>query len=292
MKPDFLIIGAQKCATSWLNTHLGRHPQVCMPEEKDVELFSYSVNCNFKMYEAWLDRFEHSPGVTRAGDANVAYFWTESGSQWGAKPEGFNKQIPETVQAFMGNDLQFIVSLRPPAQRAVSAYLHHIVHGAIDPGQTLFEVIKPLGIVDMGFFGAHLRNWLRVFPSAQYLLIDGLPSDRVSAEQVFSSCLAFLGLEPLTATEQLQNPVFVGIPRLYLEDGVWASEEHPAIADHLPMSRQVPRVMVEGTAYVRLVDASELQRLDDIYANDQDLLRRQLDSSDVSLIDAKAGPGQ
>jgi hypothetical protein len=50
--------------------------------------------------------------------------------------------------------------------------------------------------------------------------------------------------------------------------------------------------MVEGTAYVRLVDASELQRLDDIYANDQDLLRRQLDSSDVSLIDAKAGTGQ
>ena len=292
MKPDFLIIGAQKCATSWLNTHLGRHPQVCMPEEKDVELFSYTVNCNLKMYEAWLQRFESGPGVTRAGDANAAYFWTETSSQWGAKPEGFNKQIPETIQAFMGNDLQFIVSLRPPAQRAVSAYLHHIVHGAIHPGQTLFDVIKPLGIVDMGFFGAHLRNWLHVFPSAQFLLIDDLPSDRVSAERVFSSCLTFLGLESLTASEQLQDPVFAGMPRLYLEDGVWVSEEHPTIADHLPMSRQVPRVVVEGTPYLRLIDATELQRLEDIFADDQDLLKRQLDSSDLRLVESTTGPGR
>lgn len=43
-KPDFLIIGAQKCGTSWLHHHLHQAAAVFMPADKDYEHFSYVGN--------------------------------------------------------------------------------------------------------------------------------------------------------------------------------------------------------------------------------------------------------
>ena len=41
MKPlDFLIIGAQKCATTTLFEHLRSHPCIGMPLEKEVPFFT------------------------------------------------------------------------------------------------------------------------------------------------------------------------------------------------------------------------------------------------------------
>jgi len=272
MKPDFLIIGAQKCATSWLHFHLRQHPHIFMPAEKDVELFSYSVNLTPEMYRDWLGRFQCPAGIKRTGDANAAYFWTDTGSSWGAKPISFNEQIPESIRSFMGEDLQFIVSLRDPSERAVSAYLHHIVHGAVRPEQSLFDVADKRGVVDMGFYAAHLKNWLRVFPPGQFLVINGLPSDRSTSQQIIKACLHFLDLDAFPGDHAAEAPVYAGIPRLIRHDGVWVAAEHPSIVEHLPLKRDVPRRLEEDVDYIRLIDSSELGRLKEIFREDQKLL--------------------
>ncbi|MFM8746704.1 MAG: sulfotransferase domain-containing protein [Aestuariivirga sp.] len=39
MFPDFLVIGGQKCGTSWLQDNLSTHPQVWLPPTKEVHYF-------------------------------------------------------------------------------------------------------------------------------------------------------------------------------------------------------------------------------------------------------------
>jgi len=41
--PDFLIIGAQRSGTSWLNKNLGIHPQIWMPPFKEIHHFDADV---------------------------------------------------------------------------------------------------------------------------------------------------------------------------------------------------------------------------------------------------------
>jgi hypothetical protein len=41
MLPDFLCIGAQKAATTWLHVHLGTHPGVWLPPIKELQFFNH-----------------------------------------------------------------------------------------------------------------------------------------------------------------------------------------------------------------------------------------------------------
>ena len=285
MNPDFLIIGAQKCATSWLHVHLGQHPQIMLPAEKDIEFFSYPVNLNPETSRAWLERFDDAPEGVRIGDVNGAYFWTESGSPWGVKLDSFNRHIPESVQAFLGDEIQLIVSLRNPVERAVSAYLHHIHHRAIVPEQKLLDIEAPLGIVDMGFYGAHLENWLRVFPAKQFLVIRGLPFNHRSATRLLSGTLEFLAVDDFQQENTFETPVYPGIQRIFRQDGVWVDMENPSIARHLPLNRNAPQMEEEGTAWIRLIDDSELTRLQQIFEQDQILLNKLLTGGGISVLE-------
>lgn len=288
-KPDFLVIGAQKCATTWLHHHLSRHPGVFLPAGKDVEFFSYSVNMNSEISRAWFQRFDEAPGGARIGDVNGAYFWTGTGSPWSVKIESFNRHIPESVHSLLGDEMQFIVSLRNPAERAVSAYLHHIVHGAVTPSQKLLDINEPLGIVDMGFFGAHLRNWLKVYPAGRFLVLRDLPSDRNSASALMSGTLAFLGLDAFDDDDPYEKPVYQGMPRLIRPDGVWVPAEHPSIAPHLPLTREVRNMEQDGISHLCLVDEPEMARLGRIYEPDQVILYELLSAGGITVLNPAAG---
>ena len=256
-----------------------------LPADKDIEFFSYPVNLNPETSRAWLERFDGASNGMRIGDVNGAYFWTETGSAWSIRLDSFNKQIPESVKAFLGDEIQFIISLRSPVERAVSAYLHHIHHGAVRPDQKLLDVDAPLGIVDMGFFGAHLKNWLRVYPAKQFLVIRDLPFDRKSATALLSGTLAFLGVADVQGEYPFETPVYPGIQRIFRPDGVWVPEEHPSIAVHLPLSHGVPGTTEDGVRYIRLVDDSELIRLERIFEQDQAMLNELLAANEISVLE-------
>ena len=44
VKPDFLIIGAQKCGTTWLWHILDQHPGTDLKNKKEIQYFSSSKN--------------------------------------------------------------------------------------------------------------------------------------------------------------------------------------------------------------------------------------------------------
>ncbi len=63
MYPDFLVIGAQKAGTTWLYRNLRVHPQIWMPEEKEIHYFDEKI------------RFRDGPWARLRGDRPVDQRW-------------------------------------------------------------------------------------------------------------------------------------------------------------------------------------------------------------------------
>jgi hypothetical protein len=103
---DFLIIGAQKCATTTLFEHLRAHPDINMPLEKEVPFFT----AEDRSAAAW-DEF--------AG----AHFGREDGRLWGkATPQYMcDSSIAERIRACMP-DVKLVAILRDPIERTWSHY--------------------------------------------------------------------------------------------------------------------------------------------------------------------------
>jgi hypothetical protein len=132
------------------------------------------------------------------------------------------------VRKLLGDDLDLLLCLRNPVDRAVSAFLHHISNGDLDPERNLLEVGQYIGTIDMGFYSLHLENWLRHFSRRQIfcVLLDDILDGPV---QVVKSVLNFLGLEDLDDQhESYGDIVFPGLPRIYADDGVYIDVEGEA----------------------------------------------------------------
>lgn len=253
--PDFMIIGAQKCGTSWLHHQLRQADGLFLPEDKDHEHFSYVGNLNLEAFERYCARFAEARPWQRAGDANAAYFWTRTGSAWGRQPDSFNPDIPGSIRTYCGPHLRLLLILRHPVDRAISAYLHHIRHGAITAATSILEPDLPLGIVDMGLYRRHLTNWLAVYPRENLHLISGLPAGEDAAVTLLEGICDFLDVRPPPRERYYLEPIFPGWRRIVDDSGVWVET---AVA-----ARQVgaPSRTVEGREFLRVVSPAELQDL-------------------------------
>lgn len=257
--PDFMIIGAQKCGTSWLHHQLRQADGIYLPEDKDHEHFSYVGNLNREAFERYCDRFDAAADLQLAGDANAAYFWTRTGSPWSRQPDSFNPDIPGSIRAFCGPDLKLLLVLRHPVDRAVSAYLHHIRHGAITAASSILDPALPLGIVDMGLYRRHLANWLAVYPRENMYLITALPADADAAVDLLAAVCDFLEVAPPPRERLYLEPVFPGWRRISDDSGVWVDTavqggQAGALGDG-------PVRTVEGADYRRVIAPGELSEL-------------------------------
>jgi len=168
--PDFIIIGGQKCGTTWLRYHLRQHPQVMLPT-KEAQFFnrSHRLARGQSWYESFFQR-EH-PGQI-VGDKSPDYLWTTSD---GARNHiaGSHERIHE-----MYPDMRLIVTLRNPVNRAVSALNHFIRRGHLSPLYGIDELlfgdeqsrIEGLGIIEKGFYARELRPYLDLFDRDQLLI--------------------------------------------------------------------------------------------------------------------------
>jgi hypothetical protein len=110
---DYVVIGAQKCATSWMYYCLRDHPGICVPSKK-LEA-GYIGGAMFREKgEAWFfDRFQPEPGQV-TGDVSVEYLWD---------PDSAAALQPHAAKA------QLIISLRHPVDRMVSGYFWLVRRG-------------------------------------------------------------------------------------------------------------------------------------------------------------------
>jgi len=108
MKPlDFLIIGAQKSATTTLFEHLRNHPRIAMPLEKEVPFFT-GDDCSTESWQAFaLDQF---------GSGQEDKLWGKASPQYMSDPNAAAR-IHELMPG-----IKLVAILRDPIQRTWSHF--------------------------------------------------------------------------------------------------------------------------------------------------------------------------
>jgi hypothetical protein len=227
--PDFLIIGAQKCGTTWLHRHLSVHPDIFMPRDKDLDFHCYVGSDETGRRAAYRRRFSvRNRADALVGDASAAYFWTPTGSRWDLKPHGFETRIPQRVREHLGPDLKLILTLRSPVERAISAYFHHLGTGRIRAGTPLIEAGAEAGILDMGFYAAHLENWLAAYPFEAFEIVELERDIRSRPLATLSRLFSFLGVDASHEPILPEKAVFEGSPRYWKDGELWIRLEQGA----------------------------------------------------------------
>lgn len=268
---DFLIVGAQKCGTSWLHERLRVHPDFFLPVDKDDEYLSFRAHIDDPGRTAgFRARFSGAPEGVLLGDACASYLWTTA-----PRPEGFNPDLPGTARDLFGAALRVIVLLCDPVKRAVSAYLHHLRHGSLDWNLTLARAPAELGLVELGRYGAQVAAWADSLGAERVGVFPG-PAD-VPPDKVLAGVCAFLG-RPAPA-DPAGETVFPGLERRRDDrGGVWIRPDDPLLSDQPPLRRPVPMERRHGQHWIRIIHPAELRALRVRLAEDSAALARWLDS--------------
>ncbi len=193
MLPDFLIIGAQKAASTWLAVQLEKHPDVFMCRH---EIHFFTNNLKYDKGVPWYERhFADWSGQRRIGEKSPLYL---SGPQ-----------TPERIREVLGQDVRLIASLRHPVDRAYSAYWHSLKDNRIPPATGFLEAMEALPDLRLNSqYGEQIARYLAVFGKEQLLvqIFEQSSRDRSAA---LDECLDFLDLDSTGVDAATDNKINV-----------------------------------------------------------------------------------
>jgi hypothetical protein len=112
-RPNFLIIGAAKAATTTLSNLLDRHPQAAIVQGKEPHFFS--VDANYQAgWERYQRLFSHCTHELATGDASTSYSRI--------------RYHPDTVRRILHHvpEVKIIYMVRHPLRRMESAYVERL----------------------------------------------------------------------------------------------------------------------------------------------------------------------
>ena len=152
--PNFLGIGAQKASTSWLYENLRCHPELYLPESKELHYFDWNFFQSLRFYSA-----EFEPGCHKVkGEITPGYSTLSLGRI-------------RLIRALMP-DVRLIFLMRNPIDRAFSQALMNLVNlpnrefKEVDESE-FYSHFTAKRSVKRGNYLTILDNWLSVFPHAQ-----------------------------------------------------------------------------------------------------------------------------
>ena len=203
LKPDFLIIGAQKAATTWLWDILDSHPDTDLPHTKEIHFFGGVENYN-KGKEWYYNHFKDLDKTKLTGEASTSYlydympYWNNSSNlievdrSLPAIPQLITKEMPSA---------KIIVMLRDPVSRAISAYKHNMrkankkniaVNISLKNIATHYPKFR---ILEFGYYARYLRLWKQFVPPEQMLILTYEENIANAKLQTISTVYEFLGLD-------------------------------------------------------------------------------------------------
>ncbi|MEZ5824009.1 MAG: sulfotransferase domain-containing protein [Geminicoccaceae bacterium] len=176
--PDFIGIGAQKCATTWIADMLGEHPGAFVPPEKELDFFSSRYDRGHGWYRACFE--ENGAGIR--GEVSPSYLTDPS--------------APARIRS-ASSTVRLLLALRDPVERAYSAHLHELRKGHIGGDLVAFEralALNPM-YVDQSRYAFHLTRWLEHFDRDRIHIV--LQEEiRVDPLREATRLFKFLGLDP------------------------------------------------------------------------------------------------
>jgi hypothetical protein len=199
--PNFLIIGAARCANGWLRYNLGQHPEVYLP----------TVPLDY--FAAGVPPFEGPPfgdARRRVGSSRRWYRLQLTGAEdrplVGEASAGYLARVnrPGAVSAAIDAALpgvKLIALVRSPVERLYSAFARAVQTGHLPVGTDLVELIdgggsavEQLDLIGGGDYAPNLHPYLSRFGDRLLVLrVDDLRADPVAT---YDTALAHLGASP------------------------------------------------------------------------------------------------
>ncbi|MDO6712207.1 sulfotransferase domain-containing protein [Aliiglaciecola sp. 2_MG-2023] len=194
---NFIGIGAQKCASSWIYEVLRNSPQACLSDVKELDFFSYYYDKGYEWYESNFSNLEKSV----VGEISPSYF--------------YNSDVPQRVFDY-NKDMKIVLSLRDPIKRMFSNHLHEVRAGNITGENIKFENAfnnNPLYFIQSSY-AEHLKKWM------QYFTLDNIhvvfqENVKNNPQKVSNDLCQFLDIDQLELMEvsavnaslQNKNPI-------------------------------------------------------------------------------------
>ena len=268
-KPGFIIVGPQKCATSWVFECLKDHPEVYMPETDAVDYF----NINLHKDEDWyLQHFEDADESDIVGEESPTYIRDE--------------RVPKRLYDYFGEDIKIIMILRNPVDRAFSQYWHEKGREKIDR-----EFEEMLDVYDLysdwvlpGFYYYHLTRFMGYFERDQIKIMifdDLVESDKDFIQEIYEFIGANPDYEPSKLNQKVNEAAYSWLkfyegPKNFFRDNA----PEFTVKTLRPVHSSVKNLVVDKDEYEKGMDDEIRAELEEIYRKDvenlSDLLDRDL----------------
>lgn len=194
-KPNFIIIGAMKAATTSLYTYIKQHPDIFMTKVKEPMFFNnFQQENNYNILgskskksttlEEYLAMFKDVKNEKAIGEASPAYI--------------YNEKAPHLIKEHLP-DVKIIAILRQPTDRAYSNFLH-TKRADRENVNSFGQAIKiekerisdnwsPLyHYIQKGFYSVQLKRYYNLFPKENikvYLFEDVVKTPKETLKDIF-----------------------------------------------------------------------------------------------------------
>jgi hypothetical protein len=190
-KPDFLVIGAMKCATSTVCAYLEDHPEVFMTPNAEPNFFSYDDN--WAKGPDWYDRFFAKRGAERlCGEGSNHY-----------AHQALHPDAAARIAQFQP-DAKLIYMVRHPVRRIVASWIQKRENKGDLIAPTLDRAVRetPDIFIDESLYWRQLGRYRAHFADDRIFI--GFMEDLKADGPAFMARLCgFLGIAP---TEALERP--------------------------------------------------------------------------------------
>ena len=247
---DFVIIGAAKSATTWLQKQLQSDPSVYMP---DPELHYFSREYS-RGQDWYLSQFSDEGLGRTVGEKSNSYLY---------QPEAaarLHRDLPQ---------VKLIAQLRNPVERAYSRYCMLFRRGEV--GADIASYLDPsrgenIQVLDSGNFAPHLQTYIDLYGRERLLILffEGVSDD---PETQMSRVRSHLGLPPLplapAGREKVKDKTAPVVPARLRNRLAWTKPlVRPLFGN--PAYEAVRGVVARETRYPQLTDELR-KRLNEYY---------------------------
>lgn len=220
--PDFLVVGAQRAGTTWLDRRLRSHPELYLPERrKEVHFFDWYFERGIAWYEDFFPPEQEAERFGAVGEVTPAYL--------------FEPEVPGRIHSVVP-DCRIVAVLRDPVDRAYSQYGLAVRDQAEDRSFEAYFRANP-EVFDRGMYSVQLERYLELFPRSRVFV--GLFEEMVGAPAAFLPELArFLGVSPAPFVRGAGN---ADDAEGRARDSDRAAGRHPSYRPRFPRARALAR---------------------------------------------------
>lgn len=256
--PEFILVGPQKCATTWLYECLYEHPEVLLPETDSVHYFDMNYNESEDWYRYFFQEYN---GEDIIGEETPSYIRDQQA------PERIAETLPE---------VKLVFTLRNPVDRAYS----HWWHGK-SKNKRSFDFDEVFDNYDLyndwvipGLYNHHLTRYLEQFSEDQIKIcfFDDLVEDDLA---YYQDVCEFLGIDADYVPDYIGEKANEGRYRFDKDAFFWSITNgfkrvapRPAIDALRPVHNQIVDMMASQTEYEEGMDDDVRRRLESHFVDD------------------------